>query len=192
MKTTLYIVVDVSGSMNEMGKNHLLRNLCRHAAQLHVFNPDKYKDIEFRFYHWAESVSEIVVHNDEDVPSFTARGSSSLSVLAEFVLTELQNAQSLRVLVMSDGNFSNSDIFSFQQQLNSCQNVFSQVVAVGADADLLKLKKISSNRSVFLSENISSAIDCTLFGTEKPEAVPESTLQILQTGPVSPEEGRDA
>ena len=31
MKGTLYVIVDVSGSMNEMGKIHLQRNLCRYA-----------------------------------------------------------------------------------------------------------------------------------------------------------------
>jgi len=36
MKESLYMMVDVSGSMAEMGKIHLQRNLCRYAAQIRL------------------------------------------------------------------------------------------------------------------------------------------------------------
>ena len=61
-------------------------------------------------------------------------------------------------------------------------------VAVGADADLLKLKKISTNNTVYLSENIASAIDSTIFGSDEPLTAPASTAQILQSEPAETEE----
>ncbi len=92
------------------------------------------------------------------------------------------------VLVMSDGNFPNSDIVSFQNQIGTFTNLVIRVVAVGADADLLKLKKISTNNSVYLSENIASAIDSAIFSSDEPLIAPESTIQILQSTPAETEE----
>jgi hypothetical protein len=99
------------------------------------------------------------------------------------------------ILILSDGNFSNSDILIFQNQLSSFPGLIIRTIAVGADADLLKLKKISTNNSVHLSENIASAIDCTLFGNNEQLGAPVSTAQILQsepTEPAEPEEDWDA
>ena len=39
---SLYCIVDTSGSMNEMGKIHLQRNLCRYADQLRLIDQKKY------------------------------------------------------------------------------------------------------------------------------------------------------
>ena len=77
--------------------------------------------------------------------------------------------------------FPNSNIVSFQNQLSTFSDLIIRTVAVGADADLLKLKKISTNNSVHLSENISSAIDSTIFGSDESLNAPVSTAQILQS-----------
>jgi hypothetical protein len=92
------------------------------------------------------------------------------------------------VLIMSDGNFPNSDLVSFQNQLGTFTDLIIRTVAVGADAALLKLKKISTNRTVYLSENIASAIDGTIFGSDEPLIAPSSTAQILQSAPPETEE----
>ena len=192
MKTALYIIVDVSGSMNEMGKIHLQRNLCRYAAQLQFIDQEKYTDFEIRFYQWAQNVSEIDVQSDGDIPALDTEGSSSLSVLSDFLSQNLNDTERPMVLILSDGNFSNSDILSFQNLLSSFPDLIIRTVAVGADADLLKLKKISTNNSVHLSENIASAIDCTIFGNDERLTAPESTAQILHTETAEPEEAWDA
>ena len=192
MNAALNIIVDVSGSMNEMGKIHLQRNLCRYAAQLQLIDQDKYADLDILFYHWAQNVSEIAVQSDGDIPALDTEGSSSLSVLSDFLSQNLNDIERPMVLILSDGNFSNSDILSFQNQLRSFPDLIIRTVAVGADADLLKLKKISTNNSVHLSENIASAIDSTIFGTDDRMAAPESTTQILQIEPAEPEEDWDA
>ncbi|EKL00285.1 hypothetical protein VCCP1035_0719 [Vibrio cholerae CP1035(8)] len=92
------------------------------------------------------------------------------------------------VLILSDGNFPNSDIVSFQKQLGTFSNLIIRTVAVGADADLLKLKKISTNNTVYLSENIASAIDSTIFGSDEPLTAPASTAGILESAPAETEE----
>lgn len=192
MKAPLYIIVDVSGSMNEMGKIHLQRNLCRSAAQLRLIDQEKYSGFDIRFYQWSQDVSEIALQSDGDMPSLNAESSSNLCVLSDFLSQNLNDTGRSMALILSDGNFPSSDILSFQKQLSSFPDMAIRTVAVGADADLLKLKKISSNDSVQFSENISLAIDSLIFENDERVTAPESIAQILQTEQAEPEEDWDA
>ncbi|GHG74442.1 hypothetical protein GCM10010919_27910 [Alishewanella longhuensis] len=177
----LFIFVDVSGSMNEMGKYHLQRNLCRYAAQSRLIDQEKYSGLDIRFYQWAQNVSEIVLQSDGDIPALNAEGSSNLCVISDFLSQYLNDTGKLMVLILSDGNFPNSNIVSFQKQLGTFRNLIIRTVAVGADADLLKLKKISTNNTVYLSENIASAIDSTIFGSDELLTAPLSTARIMES-----------
>lgn len=195
MKSSLNIIVDVSGSMNEMGKIHLQRSLCRYAAQLRQIDREKYFDLDIRFYQWAQNVSEIVMQSDGDIPALNAEGFSKLCVLSDFLSQQLNNTGRLMVLILSDGNFPNSNIVSFKSQLSTFGDLIIRTVAVGADADLLKLKKISTNNTVYLSENIASAIDSAIFDSDEKLIVPVSIVEILESLPVEievPQEDWDA
>lgn len=188
MNEPLYIIVDVSGSMNEMGKIHLQRNLCRYAAHLRLIDQEKYSVADIRFYLWAQNISEVALQSDGNIPALNAEGPSNLCVLSDFLSEYLKDNRRSMVLILSDGNFSNSDIVNFQNQLGTLTDLIIRTVAVGADADLLKLKKISTNNTVYLSENIASAIDGTIFGSDEPLAAPVSTAQIPQSEPTESEE----
>lgn len=191
MNSPLYVIVDISGSMNEMGKIHLQRNLCRYVSQLQIIDQAKYSEVGTRFFQWASEVSEIIIQDDGDIPALTPKGSSDLSFLSDFLSAAMSNVQMLRALILSDGNFTNSDISSFQKRLNTFPNLLLRTVAIGADADLLKLKKMSTSESVYLSENISAAIDSTSFGTDESVIAPASASQIKFTQPAEPEEDWD-
>lgn len=184
----LFIFVDVSGSMNEMGKIHIQRNLCRYAAQLRLIDKEKYSGLDIRFYQWAQNVAVAVLQSDGGIPALNAEGSSNLCVISDFLSQYQSDTGRLMVLILSDGNFPNSDIVSFQKQLGTFSNLIIRTVAVGADADLLKLKKISTNSTVYLSENIASAIDSTIFGSDEPLTAPVSTARILESAPAETEE----
>lgn len=177
----LFVFADVSGSMNEMGKIHLQRNLCRYAAQLRLIDQEKYSGLDIRLYQWAQNITEVVLQSDGDILALNAEGSSNLCVISDFLSQYLNDTGILMVLILSDGNVPSPDIVSFQKKLGTFSNLMIRTVAVGADADLLKLKKISTNNSVHLSENISSAIDSTIFGYDEPFAIPVSTATILQS-----------
>lgn len=182
------IFVDTSGSMNEMGKTHIQRNLCRYAAQLRLINQEKYSDLDICFYQWAHNISEIALQSDGDIPRLNVEGSSNLYVLSDFLSQHLNNTGRSMVLILSDGNFSNSDIVNFKNQLSTFSDLIIRTVAVGTDTDLFKLQKISTNNTVHLSENIASAIDSTIFGSNDTLAAPVSTAQILQFEPAESEE----
>ena len=188
MKTHLHIIVDVSGSMTEMGKIHLQRNLCRYAAQLLLIDAEKFSSIDIRFYQWAKNVSGIALQSAQDIPALNAEGSSNLCVLSDFLTQHLNDTGRSMVLILSDGNFPSSDIVSFRNQLSIFTDLVIRTVAVGADANAMKLMKISTNNTVYLSENIASAIDSTIFGSDEPLTAPASAAQILQSAPAEPEE----
>jgi hypothetical protein len=177
--------------MNEMGKIHLQRNMCRYADQLRLIDQEKYSESNIRFYQWAQNIAEIALQSDGDIPVLNAEGSSNLCALSDFLSQHLNDTGRLMVLILSDGNFSNSDIVSFQNQLSTLTDLIIRAVAVGADADLLKLKQISTNNTVYLSENIASAIDSTIFGSDEPLTAPVSTSQILQSAQAATEEAEE-
>ena len=191
MTSVLHIIIDASGSMNEMGKIHLQRNLCRYAAQLRLIDQEKYSGSDIRFYQWAQNVSEVALQSDGDIPALNAEGFSKLCVLSDFLSRHLNNTGRSMVLILSDGNFDRDDHKKFIEWKDRQKDILIRTVAVGADADLLKLKKISTKNSVHLSENISSAIDSTIFGSDEPLTAPVSTVQILQSAPAESEAAED-
>jgi len=186
----LHIIIDVSGSMNEMGKIHLQRNLCRYATQLQIIDQEKHLGSDIHFYQWAQNISEVVLQNDGDILALNSEGSSSLCALSYFLATHLNDTNRSMVLILSDGNFNHNDYKAFEKWKDE-QPILIRTVAVGADADLLKLKRISTNNTVYLSENISSAINSTIFGSDEPLTAPVSIAHILQSEQAEPEEDWD-
>lgn len=191
MKESLYMMVDVSGSMAEMGKIHLQRNLCRYAAQIRLISPEKYASINIHFYQWAYDISEFSLQRGGDIPPFNAEGSSNLSELTDVLSQKMNHAEILRVLILSDGSFNHNDYEKFLSWKQQQKRLLIRTVAVGADADLFKLKKISTNNMVYLSENIASAINSTIFGSDEPLTAPVSIAHILQSEQAEPEEDWD-
>ena len=187
----IFFIFDASGSMNEMGKIHLQQSLARCAIQLLGMDQEKYEDLVIHLYQWKQNISEITMQSVGDIDFLTAKGSSSLFELSGFLSKQLKDTEIARVLILSDGNFPNPDIVSFQNQLGSFSDLTIRTVSVGADADLFKLKKVSTNNTTYLSENIASAIDSTIFGSDEPLTAPVSTEQILQSAPAETEESEE-
>ena len=172
------IVVDTSGSMNEMGKNHLQRNLCRYLHELRIINEQKYSNIEFRYYQWSSSVTNLFVQESGEFPVLTPKGEADMVALSEYLKSMVNDEQELHVLIITDGQYSYSEITEFKKGLEKYQNIALRVVAVGADADIAKMKKLSTNGNVYLAENISAAICSICFGTDNRVNGPNSLTQI--------------
>ena len=85
MMKIINIVVDTSGSMNEMGKNHLQRNLCRYLHELRIINEQKYSNIEFRYYQWSSSVTNLFVQESGEFPVLTPKGEADMVALSEYL-----------------------------------------------------------------------------------------------------------
>lgn len=196
MNSIINIIVDVSGSMNEIGKIHLQRNLCRYAAQLRLIDQEKCSGSDIRFYQWAQNISEVVLQSDGDIPALNAEGSSNLCGLSSFFSKKKNDKGKVRILILSDGNFDRDDYKAFLGWKKESKLLLIRTVAVGSDADLLKLQKISTNNRVYLAENIASAIENTIFGSDVPFSKPTFLSHILQQSePIKmeePEEDWDA
>lgn len=80
----IYFIFDTSGSMDEMGKIHLQRNLARYAIQVPSLAQENCTDFVIRLYQWHQDISDITLQSDGDIPSLTAKGSSSLAELSDF------------------------------------------------------------------------------------------------------------
>ena len=52
MNNDIFIIIDNSGSMNEIAKPLLTRNLLRGINQLSIVEPDLYAHIRFHFFLW--------------------------------------------------------------------------------------------------------------------------------------------
>lgn len=190
--SNLVIVLDASGSMSEMGKSQLQRNLCRYASQLQTFGMGSCQDIKAQYFKWEREVAEICVDSDGEISSLVFEGTSSLTALSEFLSRTAEGRERSRILVLSDGNFSSSDVRSFQSKRKTLPGLIVRTVAVGADADLRKLKWISSNDSVHRSENIATAITDAAFGYDECTPPPEYLSQIALSEQLDLEEAWDA
>lgn len=173
------VFIDTSGSMNEMGKINLQRNLCRYLKQLPSIEPEIYSNMKIHVYQWTEEVKEIVLQGDGDIPVLEAKGSSILTTLSEFLSDSSINSKLARILVISDGNFTSNEISNFLKWKNQNNGFLIRVVAIGSDADIFKLKKVSTDNNVYHAENISSVINGVWLNLEEPIKPPGFINQIV-------------
>ncbi len=135
------------------------------------------------------------MQSDGAITNLNTRCSSSLNISCDFLFQNLNSTERSKVLILSDGNFSNLNILSFHSQSSSISDLIIWTVAAGADVYFMKLKKVSTNNSVYLLEDIASAFDCIFFESDDQLAVPVSTDQILRSElaePIELEEDWDA
>ncbi|WP_201283029.1 hypothetical protein, partial [Klebsiella pneumoniae] len=85
--------------MDEMGKIHLQRNLARYAIQMPGLAQEKCTDFVIRLYQWHQDISEVTLQSDGDIPSLTAKGSSSLAELSDFLFQHVYKSGVARVLI---------------------------------------------------------------------------------------------
>ncbi len=178
MHTSVCVIVDVSGSMNEMGKILLQRNLCRFANQLKMIDKEQYADVDIKLIAWGQNTFEIEPDDSGEVPAFVAEGTLNFSELCNNLSKNLSNNECLKVLILSDGNFEGEGLATFASWKSVNEKLLIRTVAIGADANLFNLKKVSSANTVFDAENIASAINAAIWGSDVQIAAPETTSQI--------------
>lgn len=188
----IHVIVDVSGAMREMGKIHIQRNLCRYLSQVQGIDREGFCGVEFHLFAWAEEVSRIDMEPGGDIPALPPQGRAELPPLAEFLAGLYGAGTAPRALILSDGNMVRSDLPAFKSRMQELGNPMLRTVAIGADADGVLLQQLSSNNTVFLAENISSAVRGMVAGCDKPPAAPGSVFDILAAQPDDTEEDWDA
>jgi len=183
MKKNIYFVVDSSGSMNEMGKSLLQRNLMRFISELPIIDKEKYSDINFIFWSLNSSITELNIQKNKEFPVIVAENKVDLKLFSDKIKEIINKDKNIYIIFLSDGVFSAASVNEFKNSIKEYSNLVLKTVAIGDDADLLELKKISTNDSVFKSEDITTAIDNLLFNLDCIESCPKSVeeIQFLKT-----------
>ncbi len=141
-----------------MGKIHLQRNLARYAIQVPSLAQENCTDFVIRLYQWHQDISDITLQSDGDIPSLTAKGSSSLAELSLIFYPNMYiraGWQEFSFCLMAISPVQTPS--TFKTSFAPSPDLIIRTVAVGADADLLKLRKLSTNNTVYLPENIASS-----------------------------------
>lgn len=170
----------MSGSMKEMGKILLLKNLLKYVAELINLNYSKFPVNECKFYNWSSSLSEIKIQSKEDLMAIKPSGSADLERLKGMFEDILVSNDQHKILLLSDGCFSGIGVNQLSSWINEQSGLMIRTVCIGTDANELKLKKLSTNDSTYKAENINSAINSLLFGddSKRTQTCPE-TIQFI-------------
>lgn len=193
MNKSLYIFIDSSGSMAEMGKILLQRNLCRFISQLPNID-DRYSKLDLLFYEWNSSITELSIQSDGDIPEIFPQNTADLKVIGSFLcdLSMKDQKKAISALLLTDGGFDNSHISEFNSMINGLSNLKLQFVAVGADANIFKLEKISTSHKVYFAEDISGSVSSLMFDYSNDVAAPLSLNELRLPTEKALEEDWDA
>ena len=176
------VIVDISGSMEEMGKIHLQWNLCRFIRELAILDSKTYSGTIFQIFQWNSSITELEIKDNGDIATKSPHGVSDLAVLSNMLETHLDASRELKVLVLSDGHFGDSMLNAFKVWVKRHADLSIRVVAIGADANTHRLKKMSTNNDVYSPEDISAAIASMTQPLSVDNNPPTNLDQILVPG----------
>lgn len=141
MNRTTRVILDCSGSMEENGKQDILLNASR-TLRRWALRPE-FGDVQTSFYLWNDDVR---LWNKG---SLHVQGSADVNKLGEFIV---RNGSDVGILLLSDGCFPPEPVSAAMHT----NGIFLLPVAVGADANLHTLTRVSSVKRVY---QISSLID---------------------------------
>jgi hypothetical protein len=183
MQEPLYVFVDVSGSMFEMAKIHIQKNICRFITALPLVDPSNYGRFDLHFYRWSNSIEEISLEEDGSFPVLEASGRADLSSLG-FFLEEMACREEekglLRVLLLTEGLFRSNDLEAFSKKMRSLSSLLLRVVAIGADAPVERVRSIATNGVAWLPEDIPAAMESLCFSQDGAPAPPKCVKDILR------------
>lgn len=176
----LYVVLDTSGSMHEIAKLHIAMNLVSHIREgLRM----KIYELAFTSLTMVTCSDDIQVYKlaeDEELPSFKASGKINFEKLIKFLELEGKYHNTKQgVIIISDGNFSSSSLQSFLDWRAKQDEFYVRVIAIGVDAEILNLKEISSEGTVYFAEDINSALKPWFNNANKVSREPVSLKDII-------------
>ena len=180
MKKRLHVIADTSGSMSEMGKAYLLTNLMRGVSQLLYVQHDLSQRTEYIFWSWGASLKQLGIPQETSSCIHT-QGSACFEDLQRFFDQEIGQYGECYVLLLSDGHFPKKDIDAFQAWLSHQTKLNTQVVSVSADADAVKLAKLSTTKRVYAAEQLVVAINRLFLKSKASVTAPRKIAELAST-----------
>ena len=189
MEITVDVIADTSGSMEEMGKRHISKGLLRYVNQLRQLTPTTTDNIQYRFFTWSDTLDRFYFDESGFFSVSTTNGNSNLEALSSHV----NNANSNYCwIVLSDGCFSSTQINTFISNVDSDLRDRLFTVAIGADAEIYKLTKLSSKGQCFLPENIATAVSLALHSFNKSSSpIPEYNSDVSLSSDIGSDIGSE-
>ncbi|MDO7787863.1 vWA domain-containing protein [Desulforamulus aquiferis] len=172
---TLYVVLDISGSMREMGKLTTARSLITFIRE--YASQKKYAPVFCRvqIFTWNEHVHAVELSDFNETPYFWASGKTDMDQLRKWLNHHSLDSSPLNVIILSDGNYPESSLTTISRWLNQQSNINISVVSIGSDASVANLNKLSTQKKSFPPENISIALQ-TLFSQINLKTLPPLSL----------------
>lgn len=169
---TLHVIADSSGSMQEMGKGCLARNLVTFIRELLAGERGEPLG-EIALYHWKERVVAVPMQEEVETPPLDPGdpgGRASLERLREFLQSELRNRNEVRAVILTDGNFQRQELKEFALWRKEQAGLALLTLAVGSDASYPSLQELSTGGRVYAPEDVCAALRSFL--ADRPLVVP--------------------
>jgi hypothetical protein len=180
----LNLLVDTSGSMYEMGKLLLVRNLVTFIREFSDITPERFPFDGIRLVTFNDGLKLVELNKNCETPHFQASGKADLIQLKEWLEAEIEKTPTVKAIVFSDGSFPGDMLKSFGAWHEECPHLTLRAVAIGADASHTRLKALSTNKIVFRSEDISLALESLCAGVDAelpgPVSVSKYKLHTVQ------------
>jgi len=159
MKNSFLCILDTSGSMHEMGKLLLGKNLVLFIREFLDIQKEIFSLDKLILFTWDDSIDLVELNDDCAIPHFIASGRTNLVRLKELFEFELKNRNQVKAIILSDGNFHHDQIESFSTWCKKTNpHLTIRTVGIGSDSSDNNLRKLSTNDHVFGPEDISMAM----------------------------------
>lgn len=158
MSNILHIVVDVSGSMVEMAKISISTNILSFIREYDSIYKDTVYFDKIIILKWSEAVEIIELDRNNELENFIPGGKLNFPSLQEELVKINTEDIPMKILLLSDGNYDDSELNSFLEWQNKDKKLDIVAVAIGADAAYDTLKEISFDKNVYSPEDILTAM----------------------------------
>lgn len=161
------VFVDSSGSMAELGKRFILKDLLKYLLRgTHAQS----SSAPGQLFLWAAEISPVVPIPFNENPRLHLEGTNDLKTVKAFLETTSDPSWA-SIALFTDGLFRPKEIRDFSTFCRT-KGIFVVCVGVGADADLSALRRLSSEDCVYEPPDIFSALERLRHGPAKPFQAP--------------------
>lgn len=157
--SVLALIVDCSGSMAELGKWMLARNLVAAVREQPRLSPETWPLGGIRCFLLGVELVEQGLEPEDELPQREPTGAATLASMQDGLSKLVEECDHLRVLVLSDGRFGRDEVLAFRRWRGAHTGFSVRCISVGADADVLALRSLADPGGVFLAEDIHAALD---------------------------------
>jgi len=148
------VIIDTSGSMGVMAKNHIVSALVNYCVNIPEIDKKKYARVNFRFITMA---GEEIRDTGNTGIYFKKGEKPGLASLDKIFKTAKPG--DMNFIFLSDGIFPPDEVKKYQQITEDYPGLRLLAAAVGADAHEYTLKKIAYGGRIFHPEDIPYAVD---------------------------------